>query len=133
VVSFFGAEPLWESPPTAPGRMAGITEMTGHLRLQRAFEHGFGQFIEQTIRAIDGGSRSHRVLDQRIQRPARKRLRQLTSRRLLRTSRPMSVTEVLPACVRTVLQSVYDQPDTESVVAQYNQVLDTLAGELPRR
>lgn len=34
--------------------------------------------------------------------------------------------------VRTLLHSVYDQPDAESVVAQYNRVLDALADKLPK-
>ena len=34
--------------------------------------------------------------------------------------------------VKTLLHSIYDQPDAESVVAQYDRVLDTLAGKLPK-
>ena len=34
--------------------------------------------------------------------------------------------------VRTLLHSIYDQPDTESVVAQYGRVLDALTGKLPK-
>ena len=34
--------------------------------------------------------------------------------------------------VRTLLHSVFDQPDAESVVAQYDRVLDTLADKLPK-
>ena len=34
--------------------------------------------------------------------------------------------------VRTLLHSVYDQPDAESVVAQYNRVLDALVDKLPK-
>ena len=33
--------------------------------------------------------------------------------------------------VRTLLHSIFDQPDAESVVAQYDRVLDTLADKLP--
>jgi len=34
--------------------------------------------------------------------------------------------------VRTLLHSIFDQPDTESVVAQYDRVLDALADKLPK-
>lgn len=34
--------------------------------------------------------------------------------------------------VRTLLQAIFDQPDAESVVAQYDRVLDALAGKLPK-
>jgi putative transposase len=34
--------------------------------------------------------------------------------------------------VRTLLHSVFDQPDAESVVAQYDRVLDALADKLPK-
>jgi putative transposase len=34
--------------------------------------------------------------------------------------------------VRTLLHSIYDQPDAESVVAQYDRVLDALADKLPK-
>jgi putative transposase len=34
--------------------------------------------------------------------------------------------------VRTLLHSIYDQPDAESVVAQYDRVLDALTGKLPK-
>jgi putative transposase len=34
--------------------------------------------------------------------------------------------------VRALLHSVYDQPDAESVAAQYDRVLDALAGKLPK-
>ncbi len=34
--------------------------------------------------------------------------------------------------VRTLLHSIYDQPDAESVVAQYDRVLDALTDKLPR-
>jgi putative transposase len=34
--------------------------------------------------------------------------------------------------VRTLLHSVFDQPDAESVVAQYDRVLDALTGKLPK-
>lgn len=34
--------------------------------------------------------------------------------------------------VRTLLHSVFDQPDAESVVAQYDRVLDALSDKLPR-
>jgi putative transposase len=34
--------------------------------------------------------------------------------------------------VRTLLHSVYDQPDAESVVAQYDRVLDALTDKLPK-
>jgi putative transposase len=34
--------------------------------------------------------------------------------------------------VRTVLHSIFDQPDAESVVAQYDQVLDALTDKLPK-
>ncbi len=34
--------------------------------------------------------------------------------------------------VRTLLHSVYDQPDAESVVAQYDRVLDALSDKLPK-
>jgi putative transposase len=34
--------------------------------------------------------------------------------------------------VRALLHSVYDQPDTESVHAQYDRVVDALAGKLPK-
>ncbi len=33
--------------------------------------------------------------------------------------------------VRTLLHSIYDQPDAESVVAQYDRVLDALTDKLP--
>jgi putative transposase len=33
--------------------------------------------------------------------------------------------------VRTLLRSVYDQPDTASVHAQYDRLVDTVAGKLP--
>ena len=35
--------------------------------------------------------------------------------------------------VRTLLHSIFDQPDAESVVAQYDRVLDALADKLRRR
>jgi transposase-like protein len=34
--------------------------------------------------------------------------------------------------VRTLLHSIFDQPDAESVVAQYDRVLDALADKLPK-
>lgn len=34
--------------------------------------------------------------------------------------------------VRTLLHSIFDQPDAESVVAQYDRVLDALSGKLPK-
>ena len=34
--------------------------------------------------------------------------------------------------VRTLLHSIYDQPDAESVVAQYDRVLDALSDKLPK-
>jgi putative transposase len=34
--------------------------------------------------------------------------------------------------VRTLLHSILDQPDAESVVAQYDRVLDALADKLPK-
>jgi transposase-like protein len=34
--------------------------------------------------------------------------------------------------VRTLLHSIFDQPDSESVVAQYDRVLDALADKLPK-
>jgi transposase-like protein len=34
--------------------------------------------------------------------------------------------------VRTLLHSVFDQPDAESVVAQYDRVLDALTDKLPK-
>jgi transposase-like protein len=34
--------------------------------------------------------------------------------------------------VRTLLHSIYDQPDAESVVAQYDRVLDALGDKLPK-
>ncbi|MCW2651713.1 MAG: transposase, mutator type, partial [Mycobacterium sp.] len=34
--------------------------------------------------------------------------------------------------VRTVLHSIFDQPDAESVVAQYDRVLDALTDKLPK-
>ena len=34
--------------------------------------------------------------------------------------------------VRTMLHSIYDQPDAESVVAQYDRVLDALSDKLPK-
>jgi putative transposase len=34
--------------------------------------------------------------------------------------------------VRTLLHSIFDQPDVESVVAQYNRVHDGLADRLPK-
>ncbi|EUA42904.1 transposase, Mutator family protein [Mycobacterium xenopi 3993] len=34
--------------------------------------------------------------------------------------------------VRTLLHSVFDQPDAESVVAQYDRVLDALSDKLPK-
>ena len=34
--------------------------------------------------------------------------------------------------MRTLLHSIYDQPDAESVVAQYDRVLDALADKLPK-
>jgi transposase-like protein len=34
--------------------------------------------------------------------------------------------------VRALLHSVYDQPDGESVHAQFGRVLDALAGKLPQ-
>ena len=34
--------------------------------------------------------------------------------------------------VRTLLHFIFDQPDTESVVAQYDRVLDALSDKLPR-
>lgn len=34
--------------------------------------------------------------------------------------------------VRTLLHSIYDQPDAESVVAQYDRVLDALSDKLPQ-
>jgi putative transposase len=49
------------------------------------------------------------------------------------TTNLMSVTpkSSLP-WVRTLLHSIYDQPDAESVVAQYDRVLDALTGKLPK-
>ena len=34
--------------------------------------------------------------------------------------------------VRTLLHSVYDQPDTSSVAAQYDRIIGALADKLPR-
>ena len=34
--------------------------------------------------------------------------------------------------VRTLLHSIFDQPDAESVVAQYDRVLDALSDKLPK-
>nr|WP_307857469.1 transposase [Mycobacterium sp. SM1] len=34
--------------------------------------------------------------------------------------------------VRTLLHSIFDQPDAESVAAQYDRVLDALSGKLPK-
>jgi putative transposase len=34
--------------------------------------------------------------------------------------------------VRTLLHSIFDQPDAESVVAQYDRMLDALADKLPK-
>jgi putative transposase len=34
--------------------------------------------------------------------------------------------------VRTLLHSIFDQPDAESVVAQYDRVLDALTDKLPK-
>jgi hypothetical protein len=34
--------------------------------------------------------------------------------------------------VRTLLHSVYDQPDTESVAAQYDRIINALADKLPK-
>ena len=34
--------------------------------------------------------------------------------------------------VRTLLHFIFDQPDTESVVAQYDRVLDALSDKLPK-
>jgi putative transposase len=34
--------------------------------------------------------------------------------------------------VRTLLHSVFDQPDAESVVAQYDRIIDALADTLPK-
>jgi len=34
--------------------------------------------------------------------------------------------------VRTLLHSVYDQPDAESVAAQYDRIVDALSGKLPK-
>jgi putative transposase len=34
--------------------------------------------------------------------------------------------------VRTLLHSVYDQPDAESVAAQYDRIIDALADKLPK-
>jgi putative transposase len=34
--------------------------------------------------------------------------------------------------VRTLLHSIFDQPDAESVVAQYDRALDALADKLPK-
>jgi len=34
--------------------------------------------------------------------------------------------------VRTLLHSVFDQPDTESVAAQYDRIVDALADKLPK-
>ena len=34
--------------------------------------------------------------------------------------------------VRTLLHSIYDQPDADSVVAQYDRVLESLTKKLPR-
>ncbi|WP_196760400.1 transposase, partial [Mycobacterium avium] len=34
--------------------------------------------------------------------------------------------------VRTLLHSVYDQPDTDSVAAQYDRIVDALADKLPK-
>ena len=34
--------------------------------------------------------------------------------------------------VRTLLHSVYDQPDAQSVAAQYDRIIDALADKLPK-
>ena len=34
--------------------------------------------------------------------------------------------------VRTLLHSVFDQPDSESVAAQYDRIIDALADKLPK-
>lgn len=34
--------------------------------------------------------------------------------------------------VRTLLHSVFDQPDTESIAAQYVRIIDALADKLPK-
>jgi putative transposase len=34
--------------------------------------------------------------------------------------------------VRTLLHSIYDQPDADSVIAQYDRVLNALAEKLPK-
>jgi putative transposase len=34
--------------------------------------------------------------------------------------------------VRTLLHSVYDEPDAQSVVAQYDRIIDALSDELPK-
>jgi len=40
--------------------------------------------------------------------------------------------EVILAWVRTLLHSVFDQPDAESVASQYDRIIDALADKLPK-
>lgn len=45
----------------------------------------------------------------------------------------MAITPKSPGpWVRTLLHSVFDQADTESVAAQYDRMLDALTGKLPK-
>jgi putative transposase len=53
-----------------------------------------------------------------------------------RTHYTTNLMTVTPKCswpwVRTLLHSIFDQPDAESVVAQYDRVLDALSDKLPK-
>jgi hypothetical protein len=55
-MTVFDVEPLRELADPRPAGVTGfIPEMVGHLDWQSAFEHRLGQFVEQTVRAVDRG------------------------------------------------------------------------------
>jgi putative transposase len=47
------------------------------------------------------------------------------------TNRAFGAGRRQPRRVKTLLHSIYDQPDAQAVHAQADRVLDTLAGKLP--
>jgi putative transposase len=53
-----------------------------------------------------------------------------------RTRYPVNLMSITPKSswpwVRTLLHSIYDQPDAESVVAQFDRVLDALSDKVPK-
>lgn len=68
VVTVFGVVPFAGIPEPGPaGSPASYPKIMGQLRVQRAFQHGLGQLVSQTISAVDRGSLFDRILDQRIQ------------------------------------------------------------------